>query len=198
MRINWDCPQTRPGLLGAIDKFIGPGATRSEIFLQTCIPVVAAVAALWYVNTLTLNWSLLQQCICAVIAIDTVGGIITNATSTAKRWYHRSGQSVKDHLSFILLHFIQLFLVSWLYLSMDWSWVAISGGYLIIAAVIILNTELYLQRPVAMILYAIALVLSLYVFKHPVGLEWFLPLFYTKLLVSHLPQEEPYRPEAER
>jgi hypothetical protein len=31
----------------------------------------------------------------------------------------------------------------------------------------------------------------------PQGLEWFLPLFYLKLLVSHLPTEEPYRPAAE-
>lgn len=28
----------------------------------------------------------------------------------------------------------------------------------------------------------------------PTGLEWLLPLFYFKLLVSHLPKEAPYRP----
>ena len=55
----------------------------------------------------------------------------------------------------------------------------------------------YLQRPVALIVFGCALLISLYVLSQPVGLEWFLPLFYLKLLVSHLPKEEPYRPPSE-
>ncbi len=33
--------------------------------------------------------------------------------------------------------------------------------------------------------------------KIPEYLEWFLPLFYLKLLLSHCLIEEPYRPEIE-
>jgi hypothetical protein len=35
-RINWNFPQTRRGLTGAIDKYIGPGATRDEITREMC------------------------------------------------------------------------------------------------------------------------------------------------------------------
>jgi len=45
-----------------------------------------------------------------------------------------------------------------------------------------------------MILYVGSLLITLYGLEQPIGLEWFLPTFYIKLLLSHLPKEEPYRP----
>ncbi|MEL6187918.1 MAG: hypothetical protein AAFU79_25120, partial [Myxococcota bacterium] len=80
-------------------------------------------------------------------------------------------------------------------LAGDIWWVALTGGYLVSAAVLILGVPQYLQRPVAYGTYAGAILLSLYAAATPAGLEWFLPVFYLKLLVSHLPKEEPYRPE---
>jgi hypothetical protein len=53
---------------------------------------------------------------------------------------------------------------------------------------------LYLKRPVALGLYVVALLLSLYAFDVPAGLAWFLPVFYLKLLVSHLLPEAPFAP----
>ncbi|NQZ73824.1 MAG: hypothetical protein HRT60_12220 [Dinoroseobacter sp.] len=44
-------------------------------------------------------------------------------------------------------------------------------------------------------LYMVALLLSLYVFDTPAHLEWFLPILFYKLLISHLLREEPYQPE---
>lgn len=32
--INWDYPQPRAGLAGALDRFFGPGTTRAEAWLQ--------------------------------------------------------------------------------------------------------------------------------------------------------------------
>jgi len=40
--------------------------------------------------------------------------------------------------------------------------------------------------------------LTINCFAAPQGLEWFLPLFYLKLLISHVLREEPYRPEPYR
>lgn len=37
-----------------------------------------------------------------------------------------------------------------------------------------------------------AVLVSMYLLARPTGLEWFPALFYLKLLVSHLPAEEPY------
>lgn len=121
-----------------------------------------------------------------------VGGVITNATSSAKRWFHRTGQTWQHHLAFVSIH---IFLVALLFRGSDWSFLAIASGYLIGASILILRTPLYLQRPVAFGLYGLALLGNSYLFVPTLGLEWFLPLFFLKILISHLLKETPYRPE---
>jgi hypothetical protein len=197
MAINWNFPSPRPGLAGSLDKFIGPGATRAELMLQFGLPALAAIAAPLYASHVVWSWSWLQYAVCCILAFDTAGGIITNATSSAKRWYHRAGQGFKQHFGMVSLHLLHLLVVSWLYLAFDVRWFLVSGGYLLVAAAVVLWVPQYLQRPVALIVFGCALLISLYVLPQPVGLEWFLPLFYLKLLVSHLPKEEPYRPPSE-
>ena len=85
MKIEWEFPKPRTGIRGSLDKFIGPGATKSEIALQLYIPLIAVIAAPLYASTLSVKWSIIQFIICALLAGDMVGGFITNATSTAKR-----------------------------------------------------------------------------------------------------------------
>lgn len=196
-KINWNVPKRREGFDGMIDGLIGPGATSAETNLQFMVAAVVAAVNLFAAVWFDLGWSPTQLIIAALINLDMVGGIITNATSTAKRWYHRPGQGIKEHMSFIALHFVQLTVISWAFLSMDWVWVAAVGGFMMAASFAICVTTVYLQRVVSMLLYAVALLLSLYVFETPAGLEWFLPFLFLKLLVSHLPKEEPYRPEWE-
>lgn len=187
-------PMPRPGLAGVIDRFIGPGATRAELLLQGIVPILFALAALYWALRSGTTWSWAQYTLCFLLAFDIFGGVITNATSSAKRWYHRAGQGFKQHFGFVLLHLLHLVVVSWLFLGMNISWVVVSGGYLLLSATVILLIPLYLQRPVGLIAYSGALLLGIYALEQPEGLEWFLPLFYLKLLVSHLLQEEPYRP----
>ena len=194
MPIIWDYPEPRSGLKGAWDKFIGPGPTRAELLMQLIIPLAAAVAAALYAWRWVEGWTLVQRVVSVLLAIDISGGIVTNATSTAKRWYHRQGQGFRNQFGFVALHLLHLVVVSWLYLSLDTPWVVVSGGDLLISTLVILLVPQYLQRPTAMTAYACALVISIYVLRQPDGLGWFLPLFYLKLLVSHLPKEEPYRP----
>ncbi|MGI0118527.1 hypothetical protein [Zooshikella sp. RANM57] len=195
MKIDWQYPEPRKGFVGSFDKLIGPGATQAEIVLQLGIPLAALIIAPLYAATLSIEWSLAQYIICALLAFDIAGGVITNSTSSAKRWYHRQGQTTTNHMIFITLHLFHLVLVSWIYLSLDFFWIFYSGGYLLFAAICILLIPQYLQRTVALFLYSIALIISLYVLEAPLGLEWFLPFFYLKLLVSHLIKEEPYRPQ---
>lgn len=68
---------------------------------------------------------------------------------------------------------------------------------MLLACITILLMPLYLQRPVALACYSLSILLCLYVFSAAEGMEWFLHLFYLKLLVSHILKEEPYRPETE-
>jgi hypothetical protein len=60
-----------------------------------------------------------------------------------------------------------------------------------------LSVPQYLQRPTALVCFACGLLIAMYLLPQPTGLEWFLPMFYLKVLVSHLPKEEPYRPAEE-
>jgi len=194
MKIDWNYPEPRKGLTGSIDKFIGPGATKAEIAIQLYIPILAVLAAPLYAAIIPVDWNIVQYIVCALLAGDMIGGIITNATSTAKRWYHRDGQDFASHFKFLATHLIHIFLVSWLYLSFSLTWALLAGVYLLVAGAFTIKAPIYLQRPVSLALYSGAILLTIYLLEAPLGLEWFLPLLYLKLLVSHLPQEEPYRP----
>ena len=198
MKIDWQLPAHRKGVKGQLDKLIGPGATRAEKQIQSYVPLFGTGVLALYAFYAELGWSIGQYVVALILTIDILGGIITNATSSAKRWYHKEGEGFAQHMRFICIHFIQLLLFSYFFLDFNLVWVLLTGGYLILASIMILLTPLYLQRPVALIFYALSLILSLYVFESTEGLQWFLPLFYLKLLISHLLKEEPYRPVQER
>ncbi|MGF1876922.1 hypothetical protein L4D77_16525 [Photobacterium frigidiphilum] len=197
MKIDWNLPPARKGFFGGIDKLIGPGATKAEKNLQLYIPFIAGFIMVAYAYYWQFGWGWAQYLIAGLLTVDIVGGIITNSTSSAKRWFHREGQGFKQHMGFISTHFVQLSLFSWAFLDSDMMWITLVGGYMVVACVTILQTPLYLQRPVAITFYALSIVLATYSFEAPQGLDWFLPLFYLKLLISHVLREEPYRPEYE-
>ena len=188
-------PVPRKGLKGVLDKFVGPGATRLELALQFSLATLAAVAAPLYASRVVDDWSVLQYLVCTLLAFDVVGGIVTNATSSAKRWYHRKGQDFPQLFLFVVMHVIHLSIVSWLYLNFDFHWVLVASLYLLAASALILLVPQYIQRAVALSTYVFALLISMYLLTPPLGLEWFLPFFYMKLLVSHLPKEESYKPD---
>ncbi|MEM9457387.1 MAG: hypothetical protein AAGF11_24620 [Myxococcota bacterium] len=194
--INWNYPPPRTGVFGLLDRFVGPGATRVELALQFGAPLVAMIAAALHGATVAPDWGVLQYIVSVVLAFDILGGIITNATSSAKRWYHRPGRTARDHLGFVIVHLVHLSVVSWVFEGGQLGWAITPGGYLLVAAAIIVGVPRYLQRPVAYTSMGGGLLLAIYAVPAPLGLEWFLPLFYLKLLVSHLPVEEPYRPTA--
>ncbi|MFX1534700.1 MAG: hypothetical protein ACFFDI_10800 [Promethearchaeota archaeon] len=197
MKIDWNYPEPRTGLLGSWDRFIGPGATRSEVLLILIPALLAGIAVPLYAIYANLNWNLLQLIVATLAALDLVGGVVANASSSTKRWYHREGQGFKDHFLFTAIHIIYPFLVAWLFLSMDWVFFVAVASYLLISAVIILKTPLYLQRPLALLIFLGVLVLNTYILNSPVGLEWLVPVLFLKLIVAHLIREEPYRPENE-
>lgn len=190
--------EPRAGLLGELDKFIGPGATRAEVILQFGMALLAPVLLILYVIQTNITWTPLQMIIGVIIALDMVGGVVTNATSAAKRWYHREGQGFRQHFTFILIHALQPFFVVVFFRPNDWLFFGVVYGYLLIASVLILTTPLYLKRPVAMSLLLGAFLIHSYVLTPIIGLEWFVPVFYTKLLISHLLPETAYLPEQQK
>ena len=68
---------------------------------------------------------------------------------------------------------------------------------MLLTTIIVLAMPLYLQRPMAFMLYAGAIVLNLTGFARIPGLEWFIPFLFIKLLVAYLLTEAPFRPEGQ-
>lgn len=197
--VQWIPPEPRHGASGAWDRFVGPGATAHEEMVQLVggLALSAFIGAHLYVQRESLGWSALQVIVAALLVFDITGGIITNATSAAKRWYHRPGHDgLRAHLPFIAAHGVHLLLIAALFRGMDWAFFAVLYGYLLASAVLILRMPLYLQRPVGYTLFCFGILIALYIFAPTAGLEWFVPFFYFKLLVSHLLKEAPFTPES--
>ena len=187
-------PAPRSGWLGQLDRLIGLGATPTELALQLVPSVMVAIAAPLYASTLPIDWSPWQLGLIGILGFDLVGGVLTNATAAAKRWYHRPSQGWQQHMTFVTVHLFHVGLVAILFRGGDARFFVGVSGYLLLAAGLILRSPLYLQRPIALGLYSLALLGNLYLFAPTPGLEWFLPLFFLKLLISHLLNEMPYQP----
>jgi hypothetical protein len=179
-------------MAGWLDRFVGPGATAAELLWQFGAAFAAAVAVPAYALAAGLNWSILQLAVSGLIALDLVGGVVTNATATGQRWYHRRGQGAKQHLAFVSIHIIQLLLVGWFFRSGDWIFVGVFYAYVISAATVVCLLPLYLQRPIAMMFVVGAVFLNEFAFPSVPGMTWFVPVFFVKLLISHLLKEAPY------
>lgn len=190
-----EAPAPRKGLAGEWDRFIGPGATRAELALILGSALVGAIAVAAYALWQDLGWSSIQLAAAALLALDLVGGVVANATTAAKRWYHRPGQGFRQHFAFVVLH-VHPFLAAWLFWEGNWAFALVIYGYLLLATLLILRTRLCMQRPVAMALTVVGLGIGLVAFPPVPGMAWFVPVFYLKLLVSHLLKEWPYSPEA--
>jgi hypothetical protein len=192
--VDWAPPAPRDGLAGAWDRFIGPGATPAEQWLQVAVPLGLTAALVVYWRQLPVGWSSLQYTVAAVLAFDVLGGIVTNATSSAKRWYHRPQAPPRQHLAFVAAHGIHLLAAAAVFDAYGARSMVAAYGVLLAAAVVIAVTPLYLRRPAGFGLYAATGLVSLHAFAPPPGMEWFLPLFYLKLLLGHMLAEAPFRP----
>ncbi len=185
--------QPRHGAAGWLDRLTGPGATPAEIRLQFLPSVLAAILAPAYAVAMDVDFSVLQLALISFLAFDLLGGVLTNSTAAAKRWFHRPGQGPRQHLGFVTIHLLHIAAVAALFRDGDFVYFAVTGSFLLLAASVIIASPLYLQRTVSLGLFALSIVGSAYLFSPTPGLEWFLPLFFLKLLVSHLVFETPFR-----
>jgi hypothetical protein len=189
-------PHPRSGAIGWWDRLIGPGATRAENALFLLWGSLCAAAVVAFALGTGLGWSALQLAVVSLLALDIGGGVPANASNPAKRWYHRPGPGFRERFAFPLVH-VHPFVLALLFPGFGWGMAALIYAYLLAASAAILVAPLYLKRPVALTLYCAALLGGLYALGAPAGLEWFVPLFFLKLLVAHLPPEKAYRPDEE-
>ncbi len=191
MEDSCDILVPRSGLSGLWDRLVGPGATPTEntlIVISSIIGALAATLRLWL-----LGFDSLYLTVGAFLSFDIIGGAVCNATDTTKRWYHRSEATWVQHIAFILLHLIHVAIVSWLFrdpVGFDWDYFGSVSCYLLFAAAIVLAVPNFIKRPMAAGLYLIAIAIGLYGVGSTLGVEWFIPALFLKLLTGHLVPEQ--------
>jgi hypothetical protein len=194
LTIDWAIPAQPPGARGAIARFFGPGLTPADAAVQVIGVLVCTGLLAWHL-ALTLpamspglEWY--RVTLLAVVGVDLIGGVLTNATGAAKRWYHRPG-SRRSRLAFVTGHTVYLSTIALLVLPLNWAWLGVNAVVLLVAALVIEVVPLTIRRPVAAGWVLVAILLNLVLVPLPTALVWFVPMFYLKLLVFHQTPEAP-------
>ena len=178
-------PEPRTGFLGEWDKFIGPGATRQENALIWTAGIGLGALALWLATSEPVSWPWWKWVIAGVIAFDLFGGVVANASRVTKRWYHREGQTSKDHFIFTIVHILHILIVGFVFRGIDWVFMLMGSVFLILGALLILRTQAYLRRPMAYAIFTAGILLDI-ALGATIGLRWFFPVLLAKLLLGHL------------
>jgi len=178
---------------GLADRLLGPGAGPAETSLALGSGVLAALLLPLPALRPDVSWSPVQVAAAAVLAFDLFGGVVVNASTPARRYYHRAGRKSSHHLGFVALHSLHVAAVAWLFRDSDWGYAAGVSAWLLACAALVVKAPPYLRRPVAMLSLAVALGVAP-VAVPTAGLEWFVPVLFLKLLVCYLLGDLPPAP----
>ncbi|MER6913519.1 hypothetical protein ABT354_17775 [Streptomyces sp. NPDC000594] len=195
--VDWEIPPTPDGMAGRLERFMGPGKTRAESAVEMgggALCAALLLAGLWSPagSGLRESWSTVQLIVVVLAGLDLIGGIITNATNAAKRWYHRPAPGTRRaRLLFVGAHLAHLAVLGLVVLDGDLGWVLGNAALLLAGAVAVEYSPVPLARPVAVTVWTAAVLVNLFWLSVPLALLWFAPLFHLKLLVCHLVPEAP-------
>ena len=129
--IVWEYPAPRKGFKGFIDRLVGPGATKAELWIQFAFAISMGLGMLYYGLTAT-SWNVWQIIVTTYLMFDLCGGIATNATNTAKRWWHRSERMhFKNDFKFLIAHFYMPLLITLAFFPSEWVMFVVSYAYLV-------------------------------------------------------------------
>ncbi|MEV6769176.1 hypothetical protein AB0N05_11175 [Nocardia sp. NPDC051030] len=162
------------------DVLIAPGATPGEQLLG--YGTALAGSALAVALAIHADLSILATIVIAFVAFDLCGGAVVNATTSAKRHFHRPGQTAWHHLAFVAIH-VQPFLLALFVPDFGWYRAAAVYGLALTGAIAILAAPAALRRPLAFAWVTLALLLPLGI---PAVLAWVAPILLIKLLLAHL------------
>jgi hypothetical protein len=127
------------------------------------------------------GWSALQWVLATGIAFDFGGGVVTNATSAAKRSFHRPGRT-RSRALFYAAHVHPL--VFPLAFSGSWTVAAALYAGMLAAAALVELAPRAVAQPVAFAAVAAGLFVACGA-GWPIGLEWFAPVYLLKLVGAH-------------
>ncbi|MBQ4837134.1 hypothetical protein [Pseudoalteromonas luteoviolacea] len=193
--IDWHCA-------GKFNFTAGFSPTKAESAIANYAAFLAPVI-LYFALWRTLDWSVLQYAVASFLALDMVGGVLTNSLGSMKRFLHTNqtlelnflGKLVGSKFLFPAIHF-QIFAAP-LCFDVSWSYAFFWYGLMMLSVVLIHCLPQYIHRPVALLIVMLSIMLSQLVFVGPPGLEWLASIYIIKLVLSHGVREEPYRPNVE-
>lgn len=194
VRIDWEYS-------GKPDGFFGTGATKFEQGIVWVFGILGTALLGWVAWTHSIPWAWWQYVIAALLALDVLGGVTANALNSCKRFYHspihteETGFTAlsKNHYAFVVFH-IHTIIVGIFFGGFDLGYGFFWYFALLACTFLLVNIPLYLQRPMALGLIMLAILVNLYVVRPVVGFEWLVPALFLKLIYGHLVREEPYRP----
>ncbi len=199
MKSNSDYVQWQ--YVGTADFLFGTSATCVEKMLVLAGSSLGIFLYIYLFFTNALIWTWWQYGLATLIAMDVFGGLVANSLNSCKRFYHTPTKNdepsytpiLKNHFLFAIFHIYPL-LASLFFGNGNFFYGVFWYFLLIICAWIVINTPLYLKRPVAFLEILIALLLNYYAIPVIAGFAWLAPALFIKILYGYLVPEEPYRP----
>ena len=191
-RIDWQCA-------GDFGFTAGYQPTKAERIIAN-YPALLVPILLYFLAWQDLGWSAVQIAVASFLALDMIGGVLTNSLGSMKRFLHTDqqlplnwlGKLVGSKFVFPAIHF-QIFAAP-LCFDVAWSYGFFWYGLMMASILLIHKLPLYLHRPVALLIVMLSIIVSQVAFVAPAGLEWLAPIYMIKLVLSHGVREEPYRP----
>lgn len=191
-RIDWT-------MSGRTDFLVGTGADRSEVWLGYASALLLTGVIVWMEvagGRPLLSWQIL---VVAILAFDIAGGAVANMLNSCKRFYHvprpRNGglgaTLARSPIAFTAVH-VQPLLAAWLLGGSMLSGLVWYAA-LQVAVWLTMASPLHLRRAVATLLTLLAILAHQAVPALGIGLAWFVPCIFIKLVMGHAVQEEPYR-----
>jgi hypothetical protein len=124
----------------------------------------------------------LDRVIATSFGMDLIGGVWTNMTPSCKRWYHRPGQGLRQHLGFAAVHVHPHVLAR--RHRLGWWYGAVHHVYVVMATLLVHSVQPRRKVIVASLASSVGIALDRSLGSVP-GHEWVMPAYYLKLLLGH-------------
>jgi hypothetical protein len=135
-------------------------------------------AGFWYLQGMVpAHWSLLQWGLFLLLTEDLIGGIVMNLSDSNQAYWQE--QPLRMRMVFLGIHAIQpaLLLLAW-----DYMYAPLIFLYMIVCGI----TGFLLKAEARRIFLVTACFAGIMLFtQEPSGMEWFVPAYFLKLLVSY-------------
>lgn len=175
-------PGPRPGLPGLLDRYLGPDATALDR-----LRVAAAALGGLLLGLTTVPAPLAERILLGLMTAELCGGLMAALNHAGKAWIHRPKSRPQRLLLFVLLQTIPLAIFIWLFREQDLTLLASAIALLFLGSAVVLSAPKAWQRPLGF-LALLGVLFTLQQVYGPVAAgAWFLPLFYTRILLAHLP-----------